>query len=99
MNLRSLERTPATHKEEKMRKKLFTLMLAMLFMFMGAVVGCDSQGPAEKAGEKIDETAESLKESADEIGDEITGEGPAEEMGEKIDEAAEEIEEAAESKQ
>lgn len=61
--------------------------LAIMALALGLLIsGCDSQGPAEEAGEKIDNTVEQAKEKLDEAIDE-PNEGPAEEAGEKIDEA------------
>lgn len=46
-----------------------------------AVGGCtDSKGPAEKAGEKVDDAVEKVKDAID-------PKGPAEKLGEKIDDA------------
>jgi DNA-binding transcriptional regulator GbsR (MarR family) len=59
--------------------------------------GCDSQGPAEKAGEKIDQSIENTKDAVEQVTDTITGKGPAEELGEKIDETIEKIEESTDS--
>ena len=44
------------------------------------LTGCPEKGPAEKAGEKVDETVDKVKEAVDPS-------GPAEKAGEKIDEA------------
>lgn len=44
--------------------------------------GCDSQGPAERAGAQIDETVQELKEP-------LAEPGPAQEAGQKIDAARE----------
>ncbi|AOY58266.1 MULTISPECIES: hypothetical protein [Desulfococcus] len=79
-----------------MRKKVIALIIAAAFGIMVAVTGCESKGPAEKAGEEIDQSAESIKEAVEEAGDEITGEGPAEKAGEKIDETVNDLQEAAE---
>lgn len=61
--------------------------------------GCEKEGPAEKAGEKIDqaveETKENLNEARETVEDKIKTDGPAEEAGEKIDEAVEEAREEA----
>ncbi|MBA4743568.1 MAG: hypothetical protein H2060_12775 [Azoarcus sp.] len=60
----------------------FRLMtIAMLFP-LAMLVGCDEPGPAEKAGAKIDESVESVKDAVD-------PDGPAENAGEEIDEAVE----------
>jgi hypothetical protein len=50
------------------------------FLALG-LYGCpEKDGPAESAGEKLDDAAES-------IGDAINPKGPAEKAGEKVDEA------------
>lgn len=55
-------------------------LLAALLM----IAGCDSdQGPAERAGERIDETVEDAKESAKDA---------AESAGDRVEEAADELE-------
>ena len=59
----------------KMQKVLFIALL--LFPLAGGWVACDKEGPAEKAGEKIDE-------AVDEAGDKM------EQAGEKVDDAVEE---------
>lgn len=45
----------------------------------GVLVGCE-QGPAQKAGEKIDKAVDAL-----------TGKGPVEKAGERIDKAVDEV--------
>ena len=43
-----------------------TLILACLLLPMSmAFLGCEDKGPAEKAGEKVDEAAEEIKDEAD----------------------------------
>ncbi|CAM3613047.1 hypothetical protein [Halomonas lysinitropha] len=56
-------------KYEMMRK----LGLVLLITMLGAgLVGCeDEQGPAEKAGENIDESMEEMGESMEEMGEEM----------------------------
>jgi uncharacterized protein YgiB involved in biofilm formation len=45
------------------------------------LIGCtEKKGPAEKAGEKVDETVDKMKDAVD-------PKGPAEKAGEKIDKA------------
>ena len=81
-------------KKNYLATLLFITTLALtLFTF-----GCDSQGPAEKAGEKIDNAVESTKDAAGEAADKITGQGPAEKAGESIDETAEKMKESAKPK-
>ncbi|HBU28703.1 MAG TPA: hypothetical protein DEB56_02710 [Thiobacillus sp.] len=50
--------------------------------------GCDSKGPAEKAGEQVDQAMQEMKEEAGELVDDVTTEpGPAQEAGRSLDEA------------
>lgn len=52
-------------------------------------MGIFNKGKAEKVGEKIDNTIESVKNKVDEAKDKLTDKGPAESIGEKIDKAIE----------
>ncbi|HZP42091.1 MAG TPA: hypothetical protein VFD84_11370 [Candidatus Binatia bacterium] len=45
-----------------------------------ALASCESKGPMERAGEKIDKSAERAR-------DKLENKGPAEKAGEKVDEA------------
>lgn len=48
------------------------LAIALLMTFMaGGLIACDNKGPAEKAGESIDESAESAGESMEDLGENI----------------------------
>jgi len=38
-------------------------LLSALFLFSLAVAGCDRQGPAERAGENVDEAARETKDA------------------------------------
>ena len=60
--------------------KITTLTALCLFPIVASVVSCKEKGPAEKAGENIDEAVENVKDAVD-------PEGPVEKVGEKIDEA------------
>ena len=67
-------------------------ILTAILAFSLFLVGCQEKGPAEKTGEKIDETVENVEEK-------INPQGTAEEAGENIDEAVEKTkEEASEAK-
>ena len=77
-----------------LKKYMSMSILIATVVFSLITLGCDSQGPAEKAGEKIDKTVEATKDTIDEVTDKATGEGPAEKIGEKIDETAEKVEES-----
>jgi len=54
-------------------------ILGAAFLAATVLVGCED-GPAERAGEKIDKAVDTL-----------SGKGPAEKVGERIDQAAKEI--------
>lgn len=54
--------------------------IAVVLPLMGALAACDDQGPAEEAGEALDDAAESVKDA-------FEGPGPAQEAGEDIDDA------------
>ncbi len=77
---------------------LIILLMGTLLIVMIAAMGCDSKGPAEKIGENVDQSVESVKDSVEDMGDKITGKGPAEKIGEHIDEAVDTIEKNIESK-
>jgi hypothetical protein len=52
--------------------------------------GCDNKGPAEQAGEQVDQAAKKMKEEAGPLFDNATAKpGPAEEAGRTLDEARE----------
>lgn len=52
-----------------MKKALVTT--ALIFASILVMSGCEQQGPAEKAGEQIDEAVESAGEKIEEAGDKI----------------------------
>ena len=82
-----------------MKKKYRATLLVIITLALTLLAfGCDSPGPAEKAGEKIDNAVESTKDAAGEAVDKITGQGPAEKVGEKIDKTAEKVKESAKPK-
>jgi len=54
--------------------------IAVILPLMGALAACDDQGPAEEAGEALDDAAESVQDAFED-------DGPAEEAGEDIDDA------------
>lgn len=62
-----------------MHKYLATLMMVVALGITGmATTACSDKGPAEKAGEKVDNAVDSAKDTLD-------NDGPAEKAGEKID--------------
>lgn len=68
--------------------KKFLLLLGMI-VFLTTAVGCEEQGPMEKAGEKIDETIEKAGENIEEGGEEI--QQAAEDAQEQIEEAGDNL--------
>lgn len=60
------------------------LYFVVLLGFSGLLLACSEQGPAEQAGEQVDETVDSIQETLDPS-------GPAERAGEAIDDAIESI--------
>lgn len=79
--------SPAASERHGYRRSTVASALFALLLALGAGValtGCEDQGPAEKAGERIDQAVE-------ETGDEI--DEAAEEAGDAVEEAADEIEE------
>jgi predicted small secreted protein len=60
-------------------KKLIVL-LPLLFGSTILLAGCENKGPAEQAGENIDNAARSVKDA-------VTPAGPMEKAGEKVDKA------------
>ena len=63
---------------------LALILFAAIFAY-----GCEKKGPAEKAGEKIDDAMSEAADKAEEAGDAI--EEAAEETGKAIEEAAEKV--------
>ena len=61
-----------------LRKMMVAAALTIPLSF--ALAACDDKGPAEEAGEKLDDAADS-------VGDAINGQGPAEKLGEDVDNA------------
>ncbi len=60
--------------------KYLYAMLAASVLFLA---GCQDQGPAQEAGEAIDD-------AASEVQDALSGQGPAESAGEDVDDAIDE---------
>lgn len=61
-------------------------LLASLAAMVLGLVACESKGPAESAGQKLDQAVEKAKDAVD-------PQGPAERAGEKIDETVEQTKE------
>ncbi|UYG08099.1 hypothetical protein [Halomonas sp. M4R1S46] len=67
--------------------RTFALSLLIGMMSLG-LAACEDEGPAEQAGENVDEAMDETGENVDEAMDEA-GES-VEEMGENVEEAADE---------
>jgi len=57
-------------------------VILLLIVTLACFGGCSKKGPAEKAGEKIDEGIEGAK---DNVEDAVDGQGPMEKAGEATD--------------
>lgn len=68
-----------------MLKKILSTTVVLMLLFVA--VGCENQGPAEKAGEKIDNTMEEVRDKSEDM---------TEKAAEKIDDAMEEVQDKAE---
>ena len=66
----------------KMFKSTTLIALATLMFLLTA---CEKEGPAEQAGENIDQAVEQIQEKADAAGDKAMG--TVEQAGDKIEEA------------
>jgi hypothetical protein len=51
---------------------------ALMLLFAGMLVGCEPKGPAERAGESLDNAGKDLKNA-------VNPKGPGEKAGEKLD--------------
>jgi len=60
--------------------KLPLMMSLCLFPLVATVSSCREKGPAEKAGENVDEAIENVKDA-------VNPKGPVEKAGEKVDDA------------
>jgi hypothetical protein len=62
---------------------------------LALLVGCSDSGPAEEAGERIDDAVEQagerIEETTRKVEDAIDPPGPAEEAGRKVDEAVDSV--------
>ena len=68
---------------------MYKFILALLVV--GVVSGCDNDGPAEQAGEKVDNAVEQMKDGGESLGDKM--DKAATDMGNKIEDACEDMKE------
>ncbi len=68
----------------RFQQRMSRVLGSALLVLGGAlvVVGCEREGPVEKAGKKVDETLEAAK-------DKLNPQGPLEKAGKKVDQAVE----------
>jgi predicted small secreted protein len=62
------------------QRRIVTLVLAAIAASFTLTACPEKKGPAEKAGEALDDAADGMKDA-------VTPDGPAEDLGEKLDEA------------
>jgi hypothetical protein len=62
----------------KVRNYRIATLAAVLFVAFASVVGCESKGPAERAGESIDKGVQNVKDA-------VNPPGPTEKAGRAID--------------
>ncbi len=60
------------------------LSVAVGVLFSVAVLGCERQGPMERAGERADDAVEDVRDA-------FNGPGPMERAGERVDDAVDSI--------
>lgn len=72
-----------------MSKKPFIILSVVAGL---ALAGCGEKGPAEEAGEKIDNAVEQTKDAVEDAGQQ----GPAEKAGETLDKSVDQMKEKAE---
>jgi hyperosmotically inducible protein len=65
------------------------LLAMMIAAFL--IVGCEKEGPAEKAGERVDEMAEDMGDAMDDASDSVKD--TVEDAGDAMEDAADEMEE------
>lgn len=46
-------------------------VLMLLILLSALLIGCEREGPAERAGKKLDEVAEDVRDSGEDIGNAI----------------------------
>lgn len=81
-----------------MNKSLISMMLLTTVSAFG-LAACDNKGPAEQAGEKLDNSVEQLQEKSKDAADStkealgLKEKGTMEKLGEKLDETGQSIKE------
>ena len=69
-------------------KKMIVLISFLALLGIGTL-GCEQEGPAEKAGKKVDETIEKADEKMEEAGEKV--DDLKEKSGEKLEETGEKL--------
>jgi ElaB/YqjD/DUF883 family membrane-anchored ribosome-binding protein len=72
----------------------YGLGAVVVVIAIAALMNCSKKGPAEKAGEKIDEGIENAKDKVEDL---VEKKGPLEKAGEKADSLMEKAEDALKS--
>lgn len=83
-----------------MKKAMYLFILIATMGLTVMLTACEKKGPAENAGEQIDQAMEKTEETLDEakenMQDMMEPQGPMEAAGEKIDKAVEDTKEMVE---
>ena len=75
-------------------KRVLSVLVMCAMAMMLVFSGCEKEGPAEKAGGKIDEAVEKAGDKLEQAGDKM--EQAAEKAGDKLEDAGDKMEEATE---
>ena len=75
--------------------KTTVLWAALAGSLVLGLAGCDNKGPAEEAGEKLDNAVESVKEAGETAADKVTD--AAQDAKEEVKEAASDVKEAVQN--
>ncbi|MDX1515618.1 MAG: hypothetical protein R3288_02200 [Woeseiaceae bacterium] len=71
------------------------LKIATLFLIAMLAAACEKEGPAERAGEAIDEAADEIQDSGDRVADELEDSG--EQLADAAEDACEEFKEGVDA--
>lgn len=92
-----------SYEPQPTNRRLFMRHLAKILLPIAilALAGCDNKGPAEQAGEEIDEAIEDMRNGSEELGNKLddamddirdTADDVADDIEDGLDDAAEELE-------
>lgn len=70
MRIRTNIEMDPTERSVSERTSVIGAVVLMAILSFGMLTGCDDQGPAEEAGESVDESMRDAREGLDDAGDE-----------------------------